>query len=183
MIYTGGMGGAGIPDNRGVGGRGASSIITTNAANAPSMPDLTVRRSGTLNLTTNQFTEDPMTQDIDYDAQEIAVDALREKKTGSIRDKVLAAVEEFGSLFNEQTPDGTVFSFVRQIDDRDYHYAAIRSGGRWFSTGAKTALTNGTDDELITWLVGLGIYEESNFLAYARAKNTQIEIEATATES
>lgn len=165
------------------------SFIVKDTSSMPPMPPIVSRdlrewrqRSGTLNLTTNQFTEDRM-PDIDYDAREIASDALREKKTGSIRERVLDAVEEFSSLFNDQTPDGTVFSFVRHLEDRDYHYAAIRSGGRWFSTGAKTALTNGTDDELITWLVGLGIYEQSHFLAYARAKDAPIEIEATATES
>lgn len=121
--------------------------------------------------------------EINYDAMEIAADTLREKKTGSIREKVLTAVEEFTCMFNEQTHDGTVLSFVRRIDERDYHYAAIRSGGRWFSTGAKTALTNGTDDELITWLIGFGIYEQTDFLAYARAKVASIEIETTATES
>lgn len=101
------------------------------------------------------------------EAQDLARDILSGRRTKGLRERVEVAVEHLTELFTG-VGDGSVFSFGRDIGGRTYHYAAIKSGGKWFSTGNSTALKDGDDDDLITWLVGLEIYAEDDLFAFAK---------------
>jgi hypothetical protein len=105
---------------------------------------------------------------VNHEAQELASEILAGRRTEGLRERVEAAVAHLSDLF-AGAGDGSVFSFARTADNgRVYHYAAIKSGGVWYSTGNATALTGGDDDALITWLVGLEIYGEDDLLAVAK---------------
>jgi hypothetical protein len=118
------------------------------------------------------FTSPPTDKDNDMkytneEAKKLANEILAERRTEGLREQVEAAVAHLTELF-AGAGDGSVFSFAREFDEKTWHYAAIKSGGKWFSTGSVTALQAATDDELITWLIGLEIYAESDMLAVAK---------------
>jgi hypothetical protein len=114
------------------------------------------------------------------EAKKLANEILAERRTEGLRERVEAAVTHLTELF-AGAGDGSVFSFAREFDEKTWHYAAIKSGGKWFSTGNVTALQAATDDELITWLIGLEIYAESDMLAVAKTTQPAL-IEGTATD-
>lgn len=103
---------------------------------------------------------------INHDAEDLAREILTERKTEGLRERVAAAVEHLAEMF-AGAGDGSVFSFAKEVGGRTYHYAAIKSGRKWYSTGSKTALQGTDDDGLITWLVGLEIYGADDILAIA----------------
>jgi hypothetical protein len=151
-------------------------IITLSQGARPPMPPVG-RRSAIIDLTHNTFTEDnDMTQFINREAADLAADILSERKTDGLRDKVKVAVDELAEYFAD-VGDGSVFSFARTIDERTFHFAAIKSGGLWYSTGSARALSGGDDDALITWLVSLEIYDQDDLLASALVAPAQAIIE------
>lgn len=115
-------------------------------------------------ITQQQLRKDNDMKLVNTEAQDLAAEILSGRRTEGLRERVEAAVTHLSGLF-AGAGDGSIFSFGRDVSGRTYHYAAIKSGGKWFSTGNSTALKGGDDDELITWLIGLEIYGADDLLA------------------
>lgn len=122
-----------------------------------------------------------MTTFTNAEAASVARTILQERREEGMRERVAASVAHLSDLFAD-AGDGSVFSFARSFNGRTFHYAAIKSGGKWFSTGSKTAVVDGSDDDLVTWLIGLEIFEKDDLLALAKTPRTVGVIEATASD-
>lgn len=76
--------------------------------------------------------------------------AERQRKESALAD----AIDRFGT--DDRLVDGCVIMFNKTFSTnraKVYNYAAIRAGGRWFTTGPKSPKSY-TWVELISWMVG-----------------------------
>ena len=91
------------------------------------------------------------------EAADIAREILTDAKREGLREKITEAVADYRKML-EGAHCGSVFSFMKESDDgKHYWYAAIKNGDKWYTTANPRILNS--DDEFITWLVGLGAHE------------------------
>ena len=92
------------------------------------------------------------------EAADIAREILTDAKREGLREKITEAVAHYREML-EGAHCGSVFSFVKENDEgKHYWYAAIKNGDKWYTTAYSPRVIN-SDDEFITWLVGLGAHE------------------------
>lgn len=116
------------------------------------------------------------------DAAEIARDILRDKTKGALRGRVEAAVEALQALVSD-TQCGSTLTFMKTLDGGGhYFYAAVKNGDKWYTTANNPRVIQG-DDDFITWLIGLEIYETDQIEIAPSAHLHALPVETTATES
>lgn len=116
-------------------------------------------------------------------AAEIAREILDEETKGKLRERVTEAV----ATLREQITGaacGSVFSFRKDNDQgKHYWYAAIKNGDKWYTTAGDIRggrLTLDSDEDFITWLIGLEVYDSPSS-TFALGPKESIAIEASAT--
>lgn len=51
-------------------------------------------------------------------------------------------------------PDGSVLKWTRKFGEKDYTYAALKTGGKWYVTGSQMTRASGWEwDDLVQWMV------------------------------
>jgi hypothetical protein len=115
---------------------------------------------------------------INEEAMDIANEELTLRRRLGLQDRVAAAVSHLTELVSD-CADGTTITF-RRDDEKSkkvYHYAVIKSGGEWFSTGSRTSIYNANDENLVAWLIGLGIFHLDDLdLFLPNIDDTEIEV-------
>ena len=85
--------------------------------------------------------------------------------------KALAEEERIQQKFGDDQADGAVIAFKVRFSKRgvNYDYAALRSGGLWYTTGPKSP-KGFTWQELISWLDGAHRVSKITVLREGKAK-------------
>lgn len=118
-------------------------------------------------------------------AADLAREILQDKSKGELKDRVEQAVVHLQELISE-TECGATLTFVKTKDEgkKHYFYAAVKNGEKWYTTAANPRILE-NDDALITWLIGLEIWEAPQLDIRRNSYHAELAspIEATATES
>lgn len=117
------------------------------------------------------------------DAQDLAHEILSDKTRDELRGRVEATIARLQDLI-EGTSCGSTLTFKKENDEgKHYYYAAVKNGGRWYTTARDPRVLE-SDDQLIEWLIGLEIWDSSNSIALGSGSESEhLPIETTAEES
>lgn len=118
------------------------------------------------------------------EAADIAREILQNEMREGLREKVGEAVAHYREML-EGAHCGSVFSFMKENDEgKHYWYAAVKNGDKWYTTAQNPRVIN-SDDEFITWLIGLGAHESKAAELTVGAAHTALAlgpIDSTATD-